>query len=44
MVFTLTLNVVYLLLWLFVVFINPSRADPGQREKINSNFYCHTSF
>ena len=23
--------------------INPSRTDPGRREKINSNFYFHTS-
>ena len=22
---------------------NPSRPDPGQREKINLNFYFHTS-
>ena len=23
--------------------INPSRSDPGQREKLNLNFYFHTS-
>ena len=24
--------------------VNPSRPDPGRREKINLNFYFHTSF
>ena len=24
-------------------FLNPYRPDPGPREKINSNFYFHTS-
>ena len=24
------------------VIINPSRPDPGRREKINLNFYFHT--
>ena len=24
--------------------INPSRSDPGQREKINLNFYFSTTF
>ena len=23
--------------------VNPSRPDPGRREKINLNFYFHTS-
>ena len=26
-----------------VSIINPSRPDPGRREKINLNFYFHTS-
>ena len=26
-----------------VFYLNPSRHDPGQKEKINLNFYFHTS-
>ena len=31
-----------LMLQSFSYHINPSRPDPGQREKINLNFYFHT--
>ena len=27
----------------WTVLLNPSRSDPGRREKINLNFYFHTS-
>ena len=26
------------------IYFNPSRPDPGQKEKNNLNFYFHTSF
>ena len=30
--------------WFYEYFINYSGPDPRQREKINLNFYFHTSF
>ena len=28
----------------WTISINPSRPDPGEREKINLNFYFHKAF
>ena len=33
----------YNIMMIELLHLNPSRPDPGQREKINLNFYFHTS-
>ena len=33
----------YNIMMIELLHLNPSRPDPGQREKLNLNFYFHTS-